>query len=65
MVFMGIATIFLCVLMYIGSRVYKIVKWNDLMILSMILVLNLVLISEIFFYVVNAYEDSVEDDSGQ
>ena len=51
--------------MYIGSRVYKIVKWNDLMILSMILVLNLVLISEIFFYVVNAYEDSVEDDSGQ
>ena len=63
MIFMCLSCIILCVMMYIGYRVYKIVKWNDIMILSMIIVLNLVLVSEIFFYVCNEYYD--EKDKGE
>jgi len=41
-------------MMYIGRRVYKIVKLKDKAMLGMIMFLNLELISKIMFYAINA-----------
>ena len=43
---------------WVGFKVYKIVKFNDWIVLSMIFFLTLVTLSEVFFYAVNLYEDS-------
>lgn len=44
-------------LLWIGYKVYKIVKFNDKVMLSMIFFLNLELMSKIFFYTLNAHQD--------
>ena len=61
MVFTVVASIFLCIMMYVAYKVYKISKLNDPVLLSMIFFLNLTLMSKIFFYIVNAYEDYYTD----
>jgi len=49
--------VLLLLMIYIGYRVYKIVKLNDKVMLTMIFFLNLELLSKIFFYSMNAQED--------
>lgn len=47
-------------MMWVGSRVYMIVKFNDMNILSLIVMINLTLISKILFYSTNAYYEQKE-----
>lgn len=57
---MFLASISACMLflmMYIGYRVYRIVKFNDKIILSMIFFLNLECLSLAIFYFINGTED--------
>ena len=50
-------------LLWITYKVFKIIKFNDKILLSMIACLNLELISKVFFYSVNAYEITRDTDA--
>lgn len=60
----SLAGLFLIALLYIGWRVYQIIRFNDYVLLLMIFFLNLELLSLIFFYIVNAHEDYIKHISG-
>lgn len=51
------AGVFLVALLYIGWRVYQIIRCHDYVLMMMIFFLNLELLSIMFFYIVNAHED--------
>lgn len=48
-------------LFWIGIKVFRIVKWNEKMILCMVTLLNLSLLAKVFFYIFNAYFDHRQD----
>jgi hypothetical protein len=50
-----LSALFLITMMIIGLKVFKIVRYNDLSILLIIVILNLCVMSKIVFYSLNLY----------
>lgn len=57
LIFAFISSCFIPFLMYVGYRVFRMTKWNEKIILLMILCLNLELIDRVLFYLLNAQQD--------
>lgn len=62
LVLITLSLMFLIVMVGIGVRVYRIVKFKDPNILSIIFMLNMTMVAKIFFYICNAYYDQRADD---
>ena len=53
-IYFGISFLMLLLMIYIGFRVFKTVRFNDKVVMSMIIFLNLELMSFAYFYILNA-----------
>lgn len=56
-VFACVCGLFIPFMLFVGIRVFQITKWNEKVILLVILFLNLELVFKVLFYTMNTFQD--------
>lgn len=52
-----VTLLFLLGMLYIGYRVFKVTRFNDKLVLLLVALLNVDLMSKLFFYILNGYQE--------